>query len=37
VILGKGLKEAGIGRARGEFKTLEGTFMFTLDVGKRCY
>jgi uncharacterized protein YkwD len=37
LILSKGLKEAGIGRAKGQFKTLAGAFMFTLDCGKRCY
>lgn len=37
VILDKSLKECGLGRAEGEFKTLEGTCMFTLDCGRRCY
>ena len=37
LILNRGLKECGIGRAAGEFKTVEGTYMFTLDCGKRCF
>ena len=37
IILSKGLKDCGLGRANGEFKTIGSTFMFTLDVGKRSY
>jgi uncharacterized protein YkwD len=37
VILSKGLKECGVGRAAGEFNTIEDTYMFTFDCGKRCF
>ena len=37
LIFNKRARQAGIGRAAGEFQGNEGTFMFTLDVGKRSY
>lgn len=37
IMLSKSFRDVGLGRAKGEFKGIEGVFMFTLDCGRRTY
>lgn len=37
IMLSKRFRDVGIGRAKGEFRGVDGAFVFTLDVGKRTF